>query len=1043
MRRFLTLFTVLMLTSIFAFAQDRLVTGKVVDDKGNGVPAASIKIAGTNKGTSTDSDGSFAIKVKKGEQLVISSTGYESKTVPTDGQSFVGVTIATTSATMQEVVVTTATGQIRQKSSVGFSTATVKGSELTQAKATNIAQGLTGKVSGATFLQTNSGVFQDTRITLRGIRSLTGNNQPMLIVDGVPISLGYLNSINPNDIATADILKSAGSTAIYGSDGVNGAIVITTRRGSKNRPQVSVSHAVQFESINYMPQFQNRWGSGYAQDGNGNGTYEPHEQQSWGDEFDGSIRQLGDPGPNGEIYTQKYAYLQGERRRFYDVGTTNQTDVSFSTGDFYLSGQNVDIKGTVPGDKNTRRGITFKAEKEYNRFKASLDVRYNQQKYNVTTSNTLIWYGVASAPGQVPLTDFWDWRNDVRASPNGYYTLYLSNQEYTPYFTKDINRDIGKTDDIFGNIEFKYKAASWLNLTYRLGLSVSNTGSTVTKEPFSFSDYYFARPEATAQTGTTAAIQNYNDYSNRLTSLFMADFIRKFNKVGLNGTLGYSYRDSRSKLQKTGSDNLGKSQFLSIATRLGEPTVNVDNTTSRTQRFFGRVGFDYDRWLFLEVTGSYDMDSRLVPANKIFQLKDISFFYPGASASILLHEIIPGLKDNNTLNFFKVRGAIAKTGNVNISPFANEVAFSSGTFFPFGSLPGYQIGSTIYPNEGLKPEFVNTKEVGIELGFLKNRINLEATYYNQNNTDQVLNVQLSNTTGATSALLNAGKFTNKGLEFDLKLTPLVKLGEAEIDFKINYANQDSKITGLIDGVNELGIGNYNYAVVGSPAFVFKTNDYYRDSATGKVIVDPITGMPSQNPNLTQFGRTLPKHILGLNLSIKWKGFTLGAVAEYRSGNQIIADQLGNFLDDNGISARSGSYGRRAFVFPNSVYLDNGKYVNNTNIYTQNYGRLFYNNDINTDVTSNYLADGSFWKLRELTLIYDFPASIFKGKGIKGASIGFIGRNLFMWLPKLNQWIDPEFTANGNNSYTGNAVGLSTAFNQPPTRFMGANVTLNF
>ena len=517
-----------------------------------------------------------------------------------------------------------------------------------------------------------------------------------------------------------------------------------------------------------MPQFQNRWGSGYAQDGNGNGTYEPHEQQSWGDEFDGSIRQLGDPGPNGEIYTQKYAYLQGERRRFYDVGTTNQTDVSFSTGDFYLSGQNVDIKGTVPGDKNTRRGITFKAEKEYNRFKASLDVRYNQQKYNVTTSNTLIWYGVASAPGQVPLTDFWDWRNDVRASPNGYYTLYLSNQEYTPYFTKDINRDIGKTDDIFGNIEFKYKAASWLNLTYRLGLSVSNTGSTVTKEPFSFSDYYFARPEATAQTGTTAAIQNYNDYSNRLTSLFMADFIRKFNKVGLNGTLGYSYRDSRSKLQKTGSDNLGKSQFLSIATRLGEPTVNVDNTTSRTQRFFGRVGFDYDRWLFLEVTGSYDMDSRLVPANKIFQLKDISFFYPGASASILLHEIIPGLKDNNTLNFFKVRGAIAKTGNVNISPFANEVAFSSGTFFPFGSLPGYQIGSTIYPNEGLKPEFVNTKEVGIELGFLKNRINLEATYYNQNNTDQVLNVQLSNTTGATSALLNAGKFTNKGLEFDIK-----------------------------------------------------------------------------------------------------------------------------------------------------------------------------------------------------------------------------------------------------------------------------------
>ena len=1049
MRRFLSLFTVLMLSGVLAFAQSRVVTGKVVNESGSGIPFASIKIANSNQGTSTDSDGSFSIKVSGTDKLVVSSAGYASQTVSTEGQSFIGVALKATSTNLQEVVVTTALGQVRQKASLGFSTATIKATELTQAKATNIAQGLTGKVSGATFLQTNSGVFQDTRITLRGIRSLTGNNQPMLILDGVPISLGYLSSINPNDIASVDILKSAGSTAIYGPDGVNGAIVITTKKGSRSNPTITLSHSVQFESISYMPKFQTRWGSGYSQNAAGTGVYEPHEQQSWGDEFDGSIRQLGDPGPNGEINYQKYSYLPGERKRFFDVGTTNQTDVSFSTGDFYISAQNVDIKGTMPGDKNNRRTLTFRSEKEYNKFKAIVNVRYTQGKYDVTTSNTLVYYGVTSAPGQVPLSKFSDWRNDIFSSPNGYYTLYLSNQEYTPYFTKDINRGTGKSDDIFGNVELNYKANSWLNFVYRVGLSIDNSISRNTKEAFSFDDYYFNRPDASAQSGTTAGVSNANSYSNRLTSEFFANFNTKVKSVGISATLGHSFRESRSKYLQNGSNNLGKSQFLSIATRLGEPTVGIDNSLSRLQRFFGRVSFDVNKWLFLEGTASIDRDSRLVPANGIFNPKDITFFYPGASASILMHEIIPGLKSNNILNFFKIRGAIAKTGNVNLNPYQNEANFSGGLFFPYGTLPGYQIGNSatdisIYPAEGLKPEFVNTKEVGVELGFLKNRINFEATYYKQNNIDQVLGVKLSNTTGATTALLNAGSFFNKGLELDLKLTPLVRIGEAEIDFKINYSHQTSEITRLIDDVKELGIGNYNYAIVGSPAFTFKMNDYNRDSATGKVIVDAQTGMPSINSNVTQFGRNMPEHILGLNLSVNWKGVTLSAVAEYRTGNEIIADQLGEFMDDNGISARSGSYGRRAFVFPNSVYLKDGKYVDNTNVYTQTYGRLFYNNGpLNTDVTTNYLADASFWKLREVSLSYSLPKSIFGEKGIKGAEISVYGRNLFMWLPKSNQWTDPEFTANGNSSYTGNAIGRSTAFNMPPTRFIGANLTLNF
>ncbi len=698
----------------------------------------------------------------------------------------------------------------------------------------------------------------------------------------------------------------------------------------------------------------------------------------------------------------------------------------------------------MPGDELDRRTATFRAEKEYNRFKAIMNVRYTQTKVDQTTTNAVVYYGVTSAPGNVPLTQFSDWRNDYRSSPSGYYTTYLTNFDFTPYFAKDNNRQTGKTDDIFGNAELNYKAASWLNFVYRIGLSVSNEGNTATRGAFMHSAFYLTRPSGPSNRIISGAVNEENEYNNRLTSEAFANFNKKIKDIDISATLGHSFRESRGRFLSLGSNNLGQSPFLAVSTRLGEPAVNVDNTLTRLQRFFGRVGFGYDKWLFLEATASYDRDSRLVPATRVVNAKDVSFFYPSASASILLHEVIPGFKENQIINFLKVRGAIAKTGNVNINPYANEVSFASGTFFPYGSTPGYQIGQTVYPAEGLKPEFVVTKEFGVEMSFLKNRVNLEANYYHQDNTDQILNVQLSNTTGATSALLNAGAFVNKGLELDLKLTPLVKLGDVSVDLKINYANQKNKITRLIDGVNELGIGNYNFAVVNSPAFVFKLTDYVRDSASGKVIVDKATGMPSLNSAETQFGQTLPEHILGLNLNVNWKNLSLSIVGQYSSGNQIVADQLGQFMDDNGISARSGDFGRRPFVFPNSVVDDGtGKLVENTNVYTQSYGRLFYNTDLNTLAITNYLASGAFWKLREVSLSYTFPSSLFKGNGIKGIQVGVSGRNLFMWLPKSNQWTDPEFASFNNGATTGNAVGRSTAFNMPPTRFMGANVTFQF
>jgi TonB-linked SusC/RagA family outer membrane protein len=1045
MTRFLSVFMVLMLSGVMALAQNRTITGKVVDEKGNGIPFASVKVSNTRGGTSTDTDGSFSVRADNSSSLIVSSNGYASQTVSVGDQTFIAIALKQTNGAMQEVVINTTLGRQISKASTTTTITSVKAKELTQGRSANLIQGLTGKVTGVNIQQTNSGVTQDTRITLRGLRSLTGDNQPMLILDGTPMSLNFLSSINQNDIAEVTILKSATSTAVYGPEGANGAIVVTTKRGSKAKPMISVSHSVQFESISYMAKTQNRWGAGYAQDPlTGQGTFAPEEQQSWGIEFDGVVRDLGEKGPNGEIQRQPYSYLVNERKKFFDVGITNQTDFSYSTGDFYFSGQNSSIKGTMPGDVLTRRTGTMRAEKEYNKFKAIFNLRYTNTKSNTTTANSAIYYGIVSAPGNVPITKYKNWQTDFFASPEGYYTPYLPNASPTPYFAKDNDRREGRKDDIFGNIEFNYKASKSLSFVYRGGVTISDDQSRSTRGAYQTSPYYTTRPNVGTAIVIAGQVSDASNYNSRLTSEFFAKHNKSVGKFGFNTLVGYSFRESRQKFLQAGSANLGQSPFLSIASRLGEPTVTSSNTLSRLQRLFGELEANFDRKIYVKLNANYDQDSRLAPPSGDFDRKRYSFFYPGISTSILLHEIIPGLKDNKVLSSAKIRAAYSVSGNTNLSAYQNDLRFGIPNFFPFGTVAGYQIGSTAYPAAGLTPEFVKTKEFGVELGFLKNRLTVEASYYDQNNTDQILQASLSNTTGATSTFLNAGAFNNKGFELDVAVNDLVKIGEVGFDFKVGYVKQSSKITKIIDGLDELGIGNFNFAIVGEPAFTFKVKDYQRDPASGKVIVDANTGMPSLANEDVRAGRTLPTDILNLNLNVNWKNISFSVVGQFSTGNKIIADELGEFMDDNGISARSGDHGRRAFVFPNSVYKDaSGKFVENTSVFTKTYGRLFYNSTLNTDAVSNYVASGAFWKLREVALTYTFPASLFQKGVIKGITAGISGRNLFMWLPKSNQWTDPEFTSNGNSAFTGNATGRSTAFNMPPTRFMGMNVTVQF
>ena len=1034
MRKVLSLLVMLVLSTTLALAQTQEVTGRVLAENNDPLSGASIKVKGSTIGTTADKDGNYTLRAKVGDVLVISSQKKFKEIVIAAGQ--MGDTKLPVNVNVNKEIVVVGLGQAKKTESVGFAQTQIKAKELNQANVVNLQNGLTAKVSGLNVQSVNSGVFGDTRITLRGNRSLTGNNQPMLILDGVPISLAYISSINPNDVLDVNVLKSSSATAIYGPDGVNGAIVVTTRRGVKGKPTITVSNTTQFDKVAFMPQLQNQFGSGSSVDAFGYGVYDPIENQTYGPAFDGSMVDIGRPLANGDIQKVAYTALPGEKLRFWNTGVTNQTDVSYSAGDFYLSAQNVSIKGIQPKDQNNRRVLTLKSQKEYNKFSAQFGITYTQNTYNVNSGSDIggrdytPYWNVINTPPQIPLTKYKDWKTDPFANPNGYFNDYYHN----PYWVIDNFRNKGRSDDFLGNITLNYQLHKNIKATYRLGYTATNSSNKSTRAAFEYSDFSKANKFLAATGSFPSAVIDNSSYSNRLNTEAFLTYSKDYKKFDFDVLVGQSFREINNKSISANSTNLGIDQVFNLSSRKGEPNVGESNVQTRLQRFFGKVNIGFNKWAFAEVTGSYDTDSRLSnPYN--YNTKDISYFYPGASLSLVLSEAVPALKESKTISFLKLRGAISKTGNVNFGAYALENTFNPSGFFPYGNLLGFTASNTLRLAK-YDPEFVKNKEVGFELGLFEGKIGLDATAYLSDNSNQVLNVQYSNATGYTGSVLNAAEFQSKGFELDLRLTPLIKFNNGlNIDFKANYSYQDSKVISILPGLDELGLGNLNFVVTGQPANVFKATDFLRDPE-GRIIVDRATGLPSQDPNQKLYGRTAPRDIVGLNMNVSLKGFSFSAVGEYRGGNQIFSD-IGGDLDFAGLSKRTAANNRQPFVIPNSSYFDGTKYVPNTDVVVRNIYN-YWSTGVNTDVDVNYLSSGAFWKIREVALSYTFPESAFRNKTIKGLTMSVSGRNLYTWLPRSNQWTDPEFS-----NTTGNAQGVNTVGNTPPARTMGLNLTFKF
>ncbi|UYQ91855.1 SusC/RagA family TonB-linked outer membrane protein [Chitinophaga horti] len=1018
MKKTLLFFTMLMVSIVLAYAQSRQVTGKITGDDGAGVPFATLQIKGTTRGTTADENGAFQLSVANGAVLVVRAVGFETKEFPVGSESSLSIALVSSNKTLDEVVVT-ALGLKRSSSQLGYSVAKVDNTNLNNAKVTNITTGLQAKVSGLQINLINNGVNPQTRVVLRGNRSLTGNNQAMVVVDGVPVPQSVLAALNPNDVEDVSVLKGANAAALYGSEGVNGVLIITTKRGKEGKTNVNFSHTTSLETVAYMPDMQYEFGGGYDLE-----TYVPYENTSWGPKFDGSIVDVGPELVDGSQYQLKYSPLKDEKRNFFDKGLTIQNDVSVSGGDekgtFFASLQDVKVTGIVPDDEYRRTGARFNATRKYGILTTAFNVGYTTAKQDYTLSD--VYVNLLNIPQNIPITQLKDWKNNKFASPDGYFSAYYM----SPYWGIANHRQITRTDVFSGNVEFNLKPTSWFDVLYRVGMYNETSNFKSWRGKLAYTDAY-ERPANESGNVKDGATQ-----TRRINSDLILNFSKTFGDFNTRLLLGNNIRDNRTNDLNTEGTAIVSPELYNISNRLGEAIVNQSNTNHRQIAAYAELSAGYKNFLFVTLTGRNEWISLLSKANR-------SYFYPGASASFVFTEGISALKGNNTLSYGKVIFSANKTANVSLSPYQLKTTFDLGSGFPFGSLPGFSVGDR-FAQEALEPEFVNSIEAGLQLGFFRDRLNVEATYFDSKADGTIVPMSTSWSTGYSSAWINAGSLQNRGIELDIKGTP-INTPNIRWEIGFNYTYLDNKVTSLYQGLNEIPLGGYENA-----AYVYAMRDQQypalkvtanRRDEQGRIIVSRTTGNPLQDPVLKNVGQTNPRTRIGAYTTFRFKEFTISGNIDYRAGN-VFYNRLMNMMDFTGLSAHSAAYDREPFVVPNSVYDDGtGKLVPNTTVKTQ-YGGFDYWYSRYRNINENYVSDAKFLKLRELSVGYELPKGVLsKQNFVKRATVSLVGRNLFTWLAKDNENIDPEF-----NFTEGNAVGVS-AFQTPPTKFYGANLSVTF
>ncbi|HVX52198.1 MAG TPA: SusC/RagA family TonB-linked outer membrane protein [Chitinophagaceae bacterium] len=1057
MRKIASLLLVLLLSVTIAIAQTRTVSGLVTDVNGAPMGFTTVTVKGTKVATVADPNGRFSIKAKTGDVLVFTSANADAKevTVGPDNNITVQLTLKTTELS---TVVVTSLGIKREAKSLGYSVATVNSDQLNASKPINPIQGLVGQVSGAQISIQNNGVDPGIRVQLRGERHVNYDNQPLMVVDGMLVRSDFIASINPEDIESMSVLKGASASALYGSEATNGVIIVTTKRGSKNgKPRITLAQTVTAEQMAYFPALQTTYsgyggetgvffgGTPYAFNSTDPYTgftgYIPFENQQYGPAFDGDPNKgiLGSPNENGDIFKVPFkAQAEDPRRQFFQTGWTSQTDASISSGDALNSNfvglQYANVKGTEPKDMAERANVRFAGKRTYGIFSIDYSINYSHKLTNVVggdfTGNAVYW-NLLNTPANVPLQMLKDWQSpDSWGNGNNYYNAYYGN----PYWAIDNSRQVNKVDNLQGSLTASLKIAPWLTANYTLGGLFSTTVYKGTINSIKFSDYAKSDPfgEGNYQSGgdKPGGVTDQSVYQKRIEQNVSLSFQRKFGAFDTRLIVGNDIWDRYSNTQTQSNGNLFIPGLYNISYGSGIPSVGQGISEIRLIGAYGDLSVNYNDYLFLHANYRRDYSSLLAPGNNSYDVY-------GVDAAFSFTDVIKSLKSSSWLSFGKIRAAYSKTGQITLNPYSTVNTFSVSGGFPYGGLASLSINGT-YNNPLLVPEKTVENEFGIDLGFLKNKLNVSVTYYHDDNSAQLFPVSITTATGYSSAYVNAAETKSTGWEFDAKWNRIVDTKTGfRWDLAANFAIQKTTVTTLLSGVKTFNIGNANYAITDMVFPQIYTQDLNRDPE-GHIIVDAHTGLPSVNQTPVAAGNSVPKYLLGLTSTFSYKDFTLQVIANYKGGYVFYNNAELN-LDFTGASAHTATNGRQNFIYPNSVIQTaDGKYEKNTSVYTQDGNIGFWVYSAYRKAGTSYIESGDVWKVSTISLTYDFSRLFKQYKFIQGVKLTAMCNNALMFRPSENDFTDPEFNASNTNAY-----GYNTVNQLPPTRQFTGILTLNF
>jgi TonB-linked SusC/RagA family outer membrane protein len=1082
-----------MLSITQVFAQNRTYTGTVIDKAdGTTMPGVTVLVKGTKIGTQTKGNGEFSISAPAGAILEFRFLGYASQQLP--GGTNMTVSLSAETNQLSEVVVTGALGIKKQEREVGYATTRISGASADQTAPVNALNGLTGKVAGLVIQQTDDGIDPSIRVNLRGNRSLLGNNNALFVLDGVPVSGSVIAALNPSDIQDYNVLNGSGAAALYGSEASNGAIIITTKKGtSDGKPVITYTNSLQLQQAAIFPKLQSSYGQ-YGGEGDyttdfgfppgynflnpvtGYAEQVPFENELWGPAFDGHTVTEGYYTPAGAKTPLTVPYSSTGKnpiQAFFQTGVDEQNGVSFAQGDQYNS-FNFDIqddehKGITPEDHSERIAARLGVSKTYGIFRADLNTNFTRGTLSTNggsdfTGNQNLYTSIMQFPGNLNINaPYFKDVNDPNSFGNANY--YFSGYSTNPWWQIEDNRTNVQRDIFSGNLLMTLTPTKWLDASYRVSdyfgsYQSKNDKAGVTFLPSVSGDGFAAdiglnptsfkngiAPQTTDEiaygdgTGSiingSGTIPNFTAGNGDGLARLQGDALLNFHHTFFNDLktsliLGNTIWEEKGNYTYDSDTRLLIPGFYNQAYNGETPTLYTGSGVIRQISYFGDLNLGYKDWAYLEVTERNDRDSRLAEGSN-------SFFYPSEKISIIPTDIFPEMK-NNVLDYVKIYADNSRVGQVSLPPYSINATYVTTSGFPFGGLSGFGTSGTLYP-PGLKPEQTSEVEVGAELGFFNDRLDVKGDYYESKDRNQTLSITTSPATGYNNSVINAGEVDNKGEEFTLNAIIFPKSTDG-IGWNVggNISYTANKVVSLTGTQKQLYVGGNSYAIVGKSYPQVLVTDFERDPQ-GQEIVDPVLGTGTLDPNLRDAGNASPDINLGLNTALSYKFVTLTVVAEYRGG-AIIYNAIGPYMTFTGSDYFSSQAGRSIFILPNSV-LQTGPntFVKNTTVpvFTGGLNYWVESGGGGSAAQYPYVSSADFWKIREIALDFNLNQFINKTHAIKGLTVGLDARNVFTFLPKSEMWGDPEESDAG----TGNAIGESSYGQLPSSRYFGAKIQVTF